>query len=263
SYPHHEGAGTPYPQYGQSTSSSFNPPKSTPSSAPQSHEDATHPPSSVNALSSTPQQQSSGSSDPVRPENRYVQYEPSRRPYPVEQSSSTSAPQTTNPNASSQQSSSYNPPTTTRSTPVSLPSLAPLSVTDRNDRNYSSGSNVQNHPYLPTNSSSSSHSSSQHSKSPQITSQKHSPYEQHPQPPYPQPSSNSSVSRMTFPPVNEHPNGGKKNGVSPNMNVSNEHSSNPPSSPSSGYEGSYPSRRQGGDAEGERNVSQNSGGEKY
>ncbi|KAF0373780.1 velvet factor-domain-containing protein [Gigaspora margarita] len=111
-------------------------------------------------------------------------------------SSTITSTQTTMP------SSSYNsgPIVPAASRPaVSLPSLAPINVSDRYAN---SSSSIQAHPSYPTSTTS-------QQKSPkQSTSQQHSPYEQ-PKLPYSQSSLNSN--RMSFSPIAESSNGKNKN----------------------------------------------------
>ncbi|CAG8722517.1 12684_t:CDS:1, partial [Dentiscutata heterogama] len=142
-YPPHESL----PHYGQiatSNSPSLASKKSIQPSTTLQSQDSTHPTRSLTTTSISPIHGNRNM--------EYVQYDHTRRSYSNDQSSDENSGSVTPSSVTSpQQSSAYNggpmAPIASRSTTslVSLPSLTPLSISDRTDQYASSSTNSQNH----------------------------------------------------------------------------------------------------------------------
>jgi hypothetical protein len=252
-YPPHDAAVSQYGQSAGSSSNSVNKSQS-PSQPPQG--DTARAPLMPVTSTQTP-------SESLRQENRNVEYntyDPARRSYPEPLPASVT-PSSANPSSTptSQASSSYSGmpviPTATRSS-VSLPPLS-----------YMASSSVGNSipAYHPTTSTSSLHTST--SSSQQLKSSprlKSPPRTQSSQPSYEhsQPYSQSASNLQNRGPYGNGSNSNKNNGVNSNLGSGNEKTTLSTSPRAASFEG-YPLRRQSDDVEGERNVNESVGGEKF
>ncbi|CAG8439998.1 7030_t:CDS:10 [Funneliformis mosseae] len=141
--------------------------------------------------------------------------------------------------------STSNPSATPATNPITLPSLVPLTLSDRNERFVASSSSPAYHSVTSAPPLHTTTPSSQQINSPQSQTPKQS-YEH----PYSHSASNSQ-NRGTFGMTSSSDgNGGnnssKNNGVKPNLSSGSNEKSSPRAA---GFEGNYPLRRQGGDAE--------------
>ncbi|CAI2165888.1 6927_t:CDS:2 [Funneliformis geosporum] len=249
-YPPRDAAVSPY---GTPSSNAVN--KSQPVSQPSHSQQGDTARTSL-ILPPTSTSMTSSSSEQSRHNIDYNNTYERRSVFSGEPSTSTSNPPSTNPSSttsSSQTSSSYSGmpiiPTATRTT-VTLPSLVPLSINDRNERFVASSSSGNS---IPTYHSATS-ASPLHTTTPS-SQQLNSPQSQPSQPSYEHPYSHStsnSQNRGSFGITSgsDHGNGGnnssKNNGVKPSLSSGSNEKTSPRAA---GFEGNYPLRRQGGDAE--------------